>query len=71
MSLRGGWLRDHADDCEPFTGWVGDDFWTDDMILDPVPGFSREATLKDVSDAKEPRANLARGSLSTAPSFPL
>lgn len=51
MTLMQGWLRDHADDCAPFTGWVGNDFWADDMILDPVPGFDRNATIEEVRRA--------------------
>jgi hypothetical protein len=48
MTLLQGWLRDHADDVEPFTGWVGDEFWAADMVLDPVPGYSREATINEI-----------------------
>lgn len=48
MSLRNGYLKDHAGDMAQFTGWVGDDFWGNDMVLDNVPGFSKYATIEDV-----------------------
>ena len=48
MTLSQGWLRDHADDVEPFTGWVDGQFWYNDMILDPVPGYDPGTKIEDI-----------------------